>query len=324
MNYFVRLLSLASLSCCIFLTACISHTYLYTHSRLHPYAGEWLLKYSGKNMMLLTLKAKRGKLTGTLTQPEHFSENWNGNFTGITLPIIAVPAVGIWNGNHAELTTGPKTNQDRSTMTLTDEDHLLIAFFHGMVPDWRFERISSEKQTAVDRNWPAYVSDPEIVSIRHQLRSMAEADKQARERKIIDQNEINRLSDESRPFLDQIYSVYGWPKISIFGAPATEDYWLLVQHQPLAFQEQMLPAMKSAVDTGEAANRDYAYLFDRLQVEHGKPQHWGTQSHCEHKRAVLYDVDDPKRLEQYRKEAGLEALVEALRAASSMCERLPE
>jgi hypothetical protein len=293
------------------------------HSRLHPYAGEWLMKYSGKNMMLLTLKMKRRRLTGTLTQPQHFSEDWNGDFIAISLPIIAIPAVGTWNGNHAELTTGSKADKDRSTMTLTDQDHLLIGFFHRAVPDWRFERISPKQQAAVDRNWPAYVSDPEIESIRHQLRSMAEDDKQARERVIIDQNEINRLSNESRPFLQQIYSVYGWPKISIFGAHAAEDYWLLVQHQPLAFQELMLPAMKSAVDAREASKRDYAYLFDRVQIGRGKPQHWGTQSHCENKEAVLFLVDDDKDIDRLRKDVGLEPIADSLRAADVICKKLP-
>jgi len=272
--------------------------------------------------MVLTLKWRHGKLAGTLTQPRHFTEDWNGDFVGINLPVIKLPAIGRWNGDHAELTIGHDADQDTSSMDLTDRDHLLIRFFHGVVPDWKFRRVSAEERASVDTDWPKFVSDPEIVSIRHQLKAMAQADKEARERQTINQEEINKLSDDARPFLQQIYSVYGWPKISIFGAQSSDDYWLLVQHQPLAFQEQILPVMKTAVDAGEATKRDYAYLFDRVQVERGKPQHWGTQSHCENKQAVLYGIDDPPQLEHNREEAGLEPLPESLRAASSICKKL--
>jgi hypothetical protein len=53
--------------------------------------------------------------------------------------------------------------------------------------------------------------------------------------------------------------------ISIFGAQASDDFWLLVQHQPLAVQDSMLPAMRRATENGEAAKRNYAYLFDRFR-----------------------------------------------------------
>ena len=84
-------------------------------------------------------------------------------------------------------------------------------------------------------------------------------------------------------------------------------------------QEELLPAMKSAVEAAEATKRNYAYLSDRVMVEEGKPQHWGTQSHCEKKRALLYPVDDVQQL----REAGLDVLSESLTAANARCERLP-
>ena len=273
--------------------------------------------------MALIFQVKHGELIGKLIQPRHFSEDWNGDFVGVSLPIITLRARGRWMGDHVELTTGPGPDQDRSAITLADPDHLRLSFFHGTVPDWNFERLHLAARATVASDWPAYVSDPEVVSIRRQLRSMADADKQAREKRYIDQAEINRLSDESRPLLQQIYSVYGWPKISVFDAQTAKDYWLLIQHQPLEFQEQVLPSMKTAAESGEATKRDYAYLFDRVEVEQGKPQHWGTQSRCDEKKAVLYSVDDDKNLEQLRKQVGLEPVADSLRAVDAMCKRLP-
>src|SRR4051812_5220991 len=197
-------ISAAALLCCIVLTSCISRIYVQRRSTLQPYAGQWLLKYSGKNMMLLSLKVHHGQLAGTLTLPEHLTEDWNGNFIGVSLPIITRPAIGRWNHNHVELTLGSIPDQDKMPMRRADDHRLLVARFLGIVPDWKFERVSPDEQAIVDSDWPAYVSDPEVVSIRHQLRSMAEADTQAREKQTIDQNEINTLSDKSRPLLEQI------------------------------------------------------------------------------------------------------------------------
>jgi hypothetical protein len=84
----------------------------------------------------------------------------------------------------------------------------------------------------------------------------------------------------------------------------------------------MLAAMKSAVDASEASRRNYAYLFDRVQVLEGKQQRWGTQSQCEKGRATLYPVDDVAHLEERRSEAGLEPLADSLKGSDATCARL--
>src|SRR5262249_17319124 len=103
---------------------------------------------------------------------------------------------------------------------------------------------------------------------------------------------------------------------------ASEDFWLLVQHQSLALQQQMLPAMKAAADAGEASRRDYAYLFDRVAVNTGAAQYWGTQSHCENGRAVLFPVQAPRQLPARRRAAGLEPLADSLKASQDICRKL--
>jgi len=136
------------------LVGCISHTFFQRHSRLQLYAGTWLLKYSGKNMMLLTLRPSGGELVGALIQPKHFDEDWNGDFTGISLPIITLPARAKASGKVAKLTTGPKSDQDISAMALSDRDHLVVNFFRGVVPGWKFERVSPSEKVVIDTDWP--------------------------------------------------------------------------------------------------------------------------------------------------------------------------
>jgi hypothetical protein len=151
---------------------------------------------------------------------------------------------------------------------------------------------------------------------------MVLADQAAREKHPIDPHEVQQLSESAHPLLESIYAGYGWPALSVFGAIASQDFWLLVQHQPLELQQRMLSGLKSEADLGEASERDYAYLFDRIQVSQGRPQHWGTQSHCQDGRAILYPAEDATHLEQLRQQIGLDPLEDSLRESTSTCTQL--
>jgi hypothetical protein len=85
----------------------------------------------------------------------------------------------------------------------------------------------------------------------------------------------------------------------------------------------MIGALKKAVDEHEASASNYAYLFDRVEVLEGKPQHWGTQSRCQNNRAVLYPGDATTSIvEERRYEIGLESLAESLRRSDAICVKL--
>lgn len=226
-------------------------------------------------------------------------------------------------GDSVELTLGPKSDQDRTLAKLADRNHLLIAFYRGRVPDWRFERVSGTGPVQVSTDWPTYDDDPKIVEIRQQLQAMAQDDKAARERTPIDPNETDALAAQDGPFLESIFKQYGWPKISVFDVIPCDNFWLLVQHQPPAVQEEMLPALKNAVDAGEASAANYAYLFDRVQTNEGKPQHWGTQAKCDNGHAVLYPIDDMPNVNERRKSVGLGPLDNSLTDLDQLCKRVP-
>ena len=130
-----------------------------------------------------------------------------------------------------------------------------------------------------------------LLGYRERLQAEADKDRAAREQEHIDDQQIGRLEAEAAPLIDEIFQAYGWPRISLFGAQAAANFWLLVQHQEPNKQRRMLPSLQAAVAAGDASASAYAYLFDRLQVASGKAQHWGTQSRCVHHHAVLYTLD---------------------------------
>jgi hypothetical protein len=254
--------------------------------------------------------------------PKQGTENSLGEFSGIFLPITARPLTGWPKGEAIEIVLGPKSDQNRATMKLSDGNHLLIAFYHGVVPDWTFERITGKQPVQVSSDWPAYDDDPKIVEIREQLQAMAQQDQAARENTLIDPQETTALAEQDRPFLESIFKLYGWPKISVFDVTPCNNFWLLVQHQPPTVLEEMLPALEKAVSDGEASQTNYAYLFDRVQTDEGKPQHWGTQAKCENGQAILYPVDDMKGIDERRKAIGLGPLAEGVKSLTALCKHV--
>jgi len=149
------------------------------------------------------------------------------------------------------------------------------------------------------------VKSKQIALLAAELQDMAAADQAVRFERPPVRNRIRAMDKKHYARLVQIHRAYGWPAISLVGKKAANNYWLLVQHQGLAFQKIVLPDMKRAVDKGEASKMDFAYLYDRVMVREGKPQHWGTQGTCVNGKAKLYDVDERATLDRRRAELSL-------------------
>lgn len=294
------------------------------NGNLQPYVGQWVLKSSGQNLMVLRTTEVRRHLRGTLTRPKRFTEQADGTFSHIRLPIETLPVrnSSLKNGRLL-MTIGKKRNYDVFSTRLADSQHLLARWANGQVPDWIFVKVPDSPRLQVSQRWQEYSADPAVASLQKQFEFLANEDQEARNRTHISDSEIEDLAAKAQPALESAFTRYGWPKLSVFGTEACHNFWLLVQHQPLSVEQQMLPAMGSALAQGEASSTDYAYLFDRVQVDEGNPQHWGTQAHCEGVEAKLYPVDDPAHLEERRAALAMEPVAQYLSPLKSLCARLP-
>ena len=221
------------------------------------------------------------------------------------------------------MTIGNKRNYDVFSTRLADSQHLLVRWANGRVPDWIFEKVPDSPRLQISQSWREYSDDSAVASLQKQFESLASADQKARHRTRISDSEVEELAAKARPVLESAFARYGWPKLSVFGTEACNYFWLLVQHQSLSVQQQMLPAMGAALAQGEASGTDYAYLFDRVQVHEGKPQHGGTQAHCEGVEAKLFPVDDLAHMEERRAALAMEPVAQYLSSLQSLCARLP-
>ena len=267
---------------------------------LPDFAGTWVQKYQGRVFSVLSLKMEGARLTGTIIHPKSFTFDQDGEFSRIASRHATYPLRRIaLSGKRLEF----DIDGDRYEMTLAGRDHALFLPRDDdyPYPPWKLDR-SSDPRVEVSSAWPTPSYSPEIVALQKRLAAMVEADQKVRLAAKVSQAEMERID---RSHLDEILRVhekYGWPRASIVGREASHHYWLLVQHQAPEVQRKILPDLEKAANSGEASRSDFAYLYDRVQVGLGKPQHWGSQVSCKEGKPVLDPVDDPAGLDHRRKE----------------------
>lgn len=121
------------------------------------------------------------------------------------------------------------------------------------------------------------------------------------------------LARDNQAWLKQILENHGWPSRELFGEKA-QTAWLIVQHSDndLEFQKKALVLLREAVKNGKAPLSEQAYLEDRVLVNQGEPQIYGTQVIKKDGEIVLKPVRDRATLNERRKSVGLGPIEEYL------------
>jgi hypothetical protein len=136
--------------------------------------------------------------------------------------------------------------------------------------------------------------------------------------------EWNRVSSRNTDRLKEIVERYGWPGHSMVGEDGAQHAWLLAQHadHQLDFQRRALALVAEAVEHGEAKTRQLAYLTDRVRMNEGKPQLYGTQlAGLRDGRVVPWPVQDADQLDARRAAMGLDRALGSRQQADSRCRR---
>lgn len=124
----------------------------------------------------------------------------------------------------------------------------------------------------------------------------------------------SRINKETQKELETLINKKGWPKISNVRHLAASAAFLIIQHSDLEKQKKYLPTIKKYCEDGEAEWQSYALMYDRIQVSENKPQRYGSQVHfnSETNKEELYPLEDESKVNELRKEAGMEPLEEYL------------
>jgi hypothetical protein len=109
--------------------------------------------------------------------------------------------------------------------------------------------------------------------------------------------------------LKELIGEYGWPTPARVGEQAARGAWLIAQHADTQLDVQRLAVrlLEQAVARGEASRRDLAFLQDRLAVNEGRYQVYGTQvADVVDGQPVPWPCIDPEHLDERRADVGIE------------------
>jgi hypothetical protein len=101
----------------------------------------------------------------------------------------------------------------------------------------------------------------------------------------------------------------GWPLLSQVGDDGALAAWLLAQHADASpeIQREFHAALSEAVAGEEALPANLAYLEDRIRVNSGRPQLYGTQFMDDSSGFGPQPIENPDQLDGRRAAVGLEA-----------------
>lgn len=148
--------------------------------------------------------------------------------------------------------------------------------------------------------------------LKNNLLEMAEEDQEMRE-KAQTKGKINREVDiKNAKKLKRIIEQYEWPGESLVGEKGANAAWLIAQHadHDLDFQKECFKLLREAVQKGEAAPSNLAYLQDRILVNEREKQLYGTQFRKKNGKLKPYPISKPESLDERRKKMNLSSFEE--------------
>lgn len=122
------------------------------------------------------------------------------------------------------------------------------------------------------------------------------------------------MQDEHTARLVEILEEHGWPVVSEVGEAAAGGAFLLLQHADHYTQKRFLPLLREATAAGEAKPTDLPLLEDRIRMQEGRPQRYGSQlTRGADGKPTLWPIEDEAHVDERRAAVGLEPLEDYLR-----------
>lgn len=96
----------------------------------------------------------------------------------------------------------------------------------------------------------------------------------------------------------------GWFLKSRYGDKAARAAFHIVQHSNLELWRRFVPVLEPLVAKGEVDGQSYGLMYDRLALNEGRPQRYGSQVVCKAGKWGPDKLEDPDRVDERRKAMG--------------------
>jgi hypothetical protein len=121
------------------------------------------------------------------------------------------------------------------------------------------------------------------------------------------------IDKENLVIVSKIIDSLGWLGKDVVGDTANDALFAVIQHSNITTMEKYLPVMRKAAAENKASKQNLALLIDRVEVINKRKQIYGSQLYEKDGKYTLYDVVEPAKLNERRKEMGLGTIEEYLK-----------
>lgn len=131
----------------------------------------------------------------------------------------------------------------------------------------------------------------------------------------IDSAEVSKdgtilVDERNRKGLKEIIAKHGFPTRKLVGKDAMRGIFFIIQHsdRDKEWPKSQFSNIEQAVKAGDMDGQWYAYLYDRIKINSGEKQLYGTQFakvDVINKIVVLADTEDLENLDKRRMEIGM-------------------
>ena len=120
----------------------------------------------------------------------------------------------------------------------------------------------------------------------------------------------------STQYIEKLLDSYDWVDKERFGTTVSQHAWILVQHADDRpdLQARVLKNMELYLEKGHIKPANYAYLWDRVAVNTGRKQRYGTQPtwECTNGQLELQPLENPENVNQRRAQMNMDTVEEGL------------
>jgi len=143
-------------------------------------------------------------------------------------------------------------------------------------------------------------------TIGQELLQMADIDQAMRNRAMQGETWDSSVDSVNTERLKAIVQEHGWPTISKFGLEVSQAAWIIAQHadHDVEFQAYCLKLMKNE-NPDDLNPTHVAYLEDRVRVNQGQSQVYGTQFFGVGAELKPRPIEDEEHLDELRAKVGL-------------------
>ena len=161
---------------------------------------------------------------------------------------------------------------------------------------------------------PKTLPEPKLQQIRDELAKRIVED-QAVRTKADRRGEMQAVDADNTKYLRTLVMDLGWIDAKRFGKQTATNAFLIVQHSgDLRLMQAALPEIEKDMKAGVGDPQDYALLYDRLKLNLGERQRYGSQiGQDKDGNPIVLPLEDKAKVEEFRKAIGLFPLSQYLK-----------